>query len=361
MTPLRLAGLRDLYDLPIDEIIDARAPSEYAEDHLPGAVNLPVLDDEERAEVGTVYVQDSKFRARKLGAAYVARNAARHIEGHFAGKDGGYRPLVYCWRGGQRSGALATILDQIGWRVAVLEGGYRSFRRLVAAQLYDRPLSAQVVLLDGDTGSGKTALLGRLQALGAQVIDLEGMARHRGSVFGAVAEAQPSQKAFETELAMGLSRLDAAKPLILEAESSKLGQLSLPPALWKAMQAAPRMVIEAPAAARARFLAEAYGELLAAPAELNLMLERLRVLHGAAQVAEWRALAAEGEGEALAASLIAHHYDPRYARQRQRLRDTREAAVPLVAFPLADLSPAALDAAAPVLLTAIKAVAEASA
>lgn len=351
MTPLRLADLSDLKQLPIDEIIDARSPSEFAEDCLPGAVNLPVLDDAERAEVGTVYVQDSKFRARKLGAAYVARNAARHIEGHFAGKDGGYRPLVYCWRGGQRSGSLATILDQIGWRVSVLEGGYRGFRRLVAARLYDQPLHARLVLLDGDTGSGKTALLTRLQALGAQVMDLEGLARHRGSVFGAVEVAQPSQKAFETMVAMALSRVDPLKPLILEAESSKLGQLSLPPALWKAMQAAPRLVIQAPEAARARFLAEEYGALLTAPASLDGMLERLRTLHGAAQVAEWRALAAAGEGEALAASLIARHYDPRYAKQRERLREKRA-----TAFPLADLSSTALDAAAPRLLAEIEAL-----
>ena len=352
MTPLRLADLRELDAMPIDEIIDARSPSEFAEDRLPGAVNLPVLDDAERAEVGTVYVQESKFKARKLGAAYVARNAARHIETHFDGKGGGYRPLVYCWRGGQRSGALATILDQIGWRVSVLEGGYRGFRRLVAARLYDQPLQAQVVLLDGDTGSGKTALLGRLGALGAQVIDLEELARHRGSVFGAASRAQPSQKAFETGVAMALSRIDPAKPLIVEAESSKLGRLSLPPTLWKAMQAAPRVRIEAPAAARARFLADAYGGLLTAPAELDAMLCRLRALHGAAQVSEWRALAAAGEGEALAASLIARHYDPRYAKQRERLRELRA-----TAFPLPDLSPTALDAAARRLLVEIGALA----
>src|SRR5579872_889772 len=167
-----------------DAIIDVRSPAEFAEDHVPGAISLPVLDDAERAEVGTIYVQDSRFRARRVGAALVARNVARHLETALADKDGAFRPLVYCWRGGQRSGAMATILSQVGWRTAVLAGGYRTYRRHVKARLYDETPPLKLVLLEGRTGTGKTAVLSRLAARGVQTLDLEGLAEHRGSVFG---------------------------------------------------------------------------------------------------------------------------------------------------------------------------------
>ncbi|MDX5403175.1 MAG: tRNA 2-selenouridine(34) synthase MnmH, partial [Rhodobacterales bacterium] len=181
---LKLTSLAALAALPFDEIIDVRAPSEYAEDHIPGAINLPVLSDDERAIVGTIYVQQDRFLARKTGAALVARNAAAHLEGPLADKDGGWRPLIYCWRGGQRSGSFASILAQVGWRVDLIEGGYKSYRRLVVGALYDDPLPHRLILLDGGTGTAKTRLLARLAEAGAQVIDLEAMAAHRGSLLG---------------------------------------------------------------------------------------------------------------------------------------------------------------------------------
>ena len=140
--PVTLHSLCDLGALPFDQVIDVRSPAEYAEDHLPGAISLPVLSDAERARVGTIYVQEDRFLARKIGAALVARNAAAHIEGPLADRDGGWRPLVYCWRGGQRSGAFTGILQQIGWRAETIAGGYRSYRRLVVAALYDSPFPA---------------------------------------------------------------------------------------------------------------------------------------------------------------------------------------------------------------------------
>ena len=170
-----------------DMVIDVRSPGEFAQDHLPGAVNLPVLTDAERAEVGTMYVQDSRFKARRLGAAYVARNVARHLEGAVSDRDGGFAPLIYCWRGGMRSNAMATIFDQVGWRTTVLSGGYRTYRRYVTRRLYDEALALRFVLLDGHTGSAKTELLGQLAAMGLQTLDLEGLAQHRGSLFGALA------------------------------------------------------------------------------------------------------------------------------------------------------------------------------
>jgi tRNA 2-selenouridine synthase len=319
---ITLTSLSDLARMGFDTIIDVRSPSEWAEDHVPGAINLPVLDDDERARVGTIYKQVSPFSARKIGGALVARNAARHIEGPLAGMSGGWRPLVYCWRGGQRSGSFALILGQIGWRVETLAGGYKSYRSLVVQAVHDRPVPSRVVLLDGNTGSAKTELLALLAARGVQVIDLEGMANHRGSLFGHRAGGQPSQKAFEGRLAAALAALDPARPVVIEAESSKVGDLSLPPPLWKAMRAAPRLHVLAPRAARAAYLTRAYADLTADPAELTRVIDLLRPLHAAEVIHRWQGLAAEGAFETLADDLMARHYDPRYDKQRERTGGT---------------------------------------
>lgn len=314
---LKLTSLTDLAALGFDDIIDVRSPSEFAEDHVPGAINLPVLSDAERAEVGTVYVQEDRFKARKIGAAYVARNAARYLETRLSDRPGGWRPLVYCWRGGQRSGSFASILSQIGWRVELLDGGYKSYRALVVAMLYDGALRAPVVLLDGHTGTAKTELLGRLAQRGHQVIDLEGLANHRGSLFG-YQGAQPSQKAFESRLAMALAGMDPVRPILLEAESNKVGDLLIPPALWKAMQAAPRLRITAPVSQRAAYLARSYADIAADGPLLQATLDALVPYHGRDVVAGWQALAASGQIKALAQSLMETHYDPRYAKSAER-------------------------------------------
>lgn len=321
----RLTGFGALADAAFDTIIDVRAPSEFAEDHLPGAISLPVLSDAERAEVGTVYVQDNPFKARKIGAALVAKNAARHLEGPLAEKAGGWRPLVYCWRGGQRSGSFASILSQIGWRVEVLEGGYRSYRRMVADSLYSTVFPAPVVLLDGNTGTAKTELLARLPALGVQTLDLEGMAQHRGSALGGQG-AQPSQKAFESALALAIAELDPDRPVLVEAESSRIGRINLPPELFKAMRAAPRITVEAPVDARSAYLCRAYADLVADTGALTDRLQHLVHLQGHERVAGWVQLAEAGAHQALAVELIRHHYDPRYAKLRDA-RDAREVTV----------------------------------
>ncbi len=312
-----LTELKAIDTLPFDTVIDVRAPAEFAEDHLPGAINLPVLSDEERARVGKIYVQDSPFTARKIGAALVARNAAAHIETQLADRDGAWHPLVYCWRGGQRSGSFASILQQIGWRAQTLSGGYQAYRRLVVSTLYDTPFPARAVLLDGNTGTAKTALLTRLRDLGVQVIDLEGLANHRGSALGGQG-GQPSQKAFESRLAADFAGLDPAAPVVLEAESSRIGRLNLPPMLWKAMQAAPRIEVLAPLSARTEYLLQAYNDVTSDTAGLCDRLERLVPLQGRARIDHWRGLAVTGEHAQLAAELIEHHYDPRYRKARSR-------------------------------------------
>ncbi|TCO74195.1 tRNA 2-selenouridine(34) synthase MnmH [Rhodovulum euryhalinum] len=349
--PVTLCNLTDLPDLEFDEIIDVRSPAEYAEDHIPGALSLPVLSNEERARVGTIYTRESPFKARKIGAALVARNAAHHIETALADRPKSWRPLVYCWRGGQRSGSFALILRQIGWRADTVEGGWRSYRQLVQAALYDTPWPSPVVMLDGDTGTAKTEVLGLLAAAGVQVIDLEGLANHRGSLFGAMEGGQPAQKGFETALAMARAALDPARPVVVEAESSKIGRIGLPPALWEAMKAAPRLELSAPLDARAAYLARRYRDLTEDPARLVATIEALAPQHPRERIEAWRALAAAGAFEALAAGLMADHYDLRYARQRARFDDR-----PLRQVRLDRLDPDALAAALPGIVAEIAAL-----
>ncbi len=309
--PAALAGF--------DDIIDVRSPAEFAEDHIPGAISLPVLDNDERARVGTIYVQQSRFLARRIGAALVARNIARHLEDGLKDKPGSWAPLVYCWRGGQRSNAMATVLEQVGWRVSLLAGGYKTYRRRVNAALYDAEPDFQVVLLDGYTGVAKTEVLHRLAALGVQTLDLEGLAAHRGSLFGAVAgTAQPHQKGFESALLARLDRLDRSRPIVVEAESSKVGDLNLPPTLWKAMLAAPRFELAAAREARARYLTLAYQDIIADPGALMEALAKLPIHHGKARLCEWMAMAQSGDFIPLAAGLIEDHYDPAYERSLRR-------------------------------------------
>ncbi|MEL7213532.1 MAG: tRNA 2-selenouridine(34) synthase MnmH [Pseudomonadota bacterium] len=322
---VKLTSLSALATLGFDDIIDVRAPSEFAEDHVPGAINLPVLSDAERAEVGTIYVQQDRFLARKIGAAMVSRNAAAHLEGPLADRDGGWRPLVYCWRGGQRSGSFASILSQIGWRVELVEGGYKSYRKLVVQALYEEPVELDIVLLDGGTGSAKTAILHELAAQGAQVIDLEGLAAHRGSLLGGFADGQPSQKMFESRLAAALTKIDAGQPVYLEAESNKIGDILIPPSLWAAMLEARVVRIKAPLAERAAFTLRNYPDLVRDPEELRARIAPLQAFHGAKQMVEWSQMIAEGAYEALSSSLIEVHYDPRYRKSAQRrARQTEE-------------------------------------
>lgn len=330
-----------------DAVIDVRSPGEFAQDHLPGAINLPVLDDAQRAVVGTEYVRGSKFRARRMGAALVARNIAGHLEGALADRDGSFRPLVHCWRGGQRSGAMAAVMDQVGWTVTVLDGGYMTWRRAVTAGLYDTPLAHRLVLLDGPTGSGKTEVLNRLAERGVQTLDLEGLANHRGSLFGAMPGGQPSQKLFESRLFEALERLDPSRPVVVEAESSKVGARSVPPQLWAAMQAAPRIGLTASVAARAAFSARTYAATAADAEALERAFSRMPRHVSKATVGEWRELAAAGEHQALAAALIETHYDPAYCRSRRTFE-------PAVVFDAGDLSADALDRAATAVASAVQ-------
>ncbi|MDD8023619.1 MAG: tRNA 2-selenouridine(34) synthase MnmH [Paracoccaceae bacterium] len=348
---MQLTDVAQVGALGFDTIIDVRSPSEFAEDHIPGAINLPVLNDAERAEVGTIYKQVSPFDARKIGAALVARNAAAHLQGALADKPGGWRPLVYCWRGGQRSGSFATILRQVGWRAELVEGGYKAWRRLVVDAVA-APVLPPVVVLDGNTGAAKTAILHAAAAQGAQVIDLEGLANHRGSIFGGMPGGQPAQKAFEGRLAQALAALDPTRVLLLEAESSKIGNLNLPKGIWAAICAAPRVQLDVAPPERAAYLARAYADVAADGAQLAALIGKLRPLYAGDVIAQWQAWAATGDLATLAQDLMIRHYDPRYEKHRARHagRETILAASSLAPAALPDLA-AQVVAAAEALIT----------
>jgi tRNA 2-selenouridine synthase len=302
-----------------DEVIDVRSPAEFAEDHVPRAASYPVLDNEERARIGTLYKQVSPFESKKLGAALVARNIARHLESSFVGRGKGWRPLVYCWRGGKRSGAMTHVLREIGWQAAQLDGGYKAYRREVVAQLAAQPRAFRYLVLCGATGSAKSRLLEALGRQGAQVLDLERLAAHRGSVLGNLPDApQPSQKAFETGVWDALRKLDPHRPVFVEAESKKIGQLQVPDVLLETMRVAECVRIEAPVAARVRFLIDEYRHFLADPAVLKAQLDCLLALHGREVIGRWQAAADRGEWEALVTDLLENHYDPAYRRSTHR-------------------------------------------
>ena len=296
-----------------DEVIDVRSPAEFALDHVSQAVNCPVLDDAERAHVGTLYKQVSPFDAKKAGAALVSKNIARHIEERFRGRGRSWRPLVYCWRGGQRSAAMAHVLREVGWDAATLEGGYRAYRREVMAQLEALPARLRFRVVCGATGSGKSRLLAALAAKGAQVLDLERLACHRGSLLGELpGEPQPSQKMFDSLVWSALKRLDPGRPVFAEAESKKIGQLQVPSALLERMREGECLRLEVPLPERVRFLIEEYRHFLEEPAALKERLQCLTGRYGRAVVGRWLARTDSGAWDELVVDLLATHYDPSY-------------------------------------------------
>lgn len=309
-----VANIKELASF--DVIIDVRTPAEFALDHLPGAINCPVLSNEERVIVGTLYKQESPFAARQRGAQFISRNIAFHLEKEFEGKPKEWQPLIYCWRGGMRSGAMVHILRQVGWSAAQLHGGYQAFRRHVVAELERVSPQFRYVVLCGKTGSGKTRLLEALDTMQAQVIDLEKLAEHRGSVLGAMpGQIQPSQKRFETLLWQKLHSFDPKKSVFVEAESRKIGSISLPSAFSDAMQTKGQLItVEVPLVARMKLLIECYQHFLTDASEIKKLLEYLLVLRGRETINRWQGLADKGEWAALVEELLQQHYDPSYLR-----------------------------------------------
>jgi tRNA 2-selenouridine synthase len=302
-----------------DEIIDVRSPSEFAEDHIPGSINCPVLDDQQRVEVGTLYKQVSPFEARKVGAAHVSENIADHLRSRFLDRPRSWRPLVVCWRGGQRSGSLTHVLRRIGWDAQQLEGGYKTYRRMVIDLLSELPRKLRFKVICGATGSGKSRILQAVGRLGEQVLDLEELACHKGSVLGVLPDRpQPSQKMFESDLLTALLALDPDRLVHVEAESRKIGSLQLPTALIETVRGGDCVHVCASFEARVDFLLRDYDYFLSAPEWLYTRLQPLQHLQSSETLLRWRGHINEGHWRELVGELLALHYDPLYTRSQQQ-------------------------------------------
>ncbi|WP_367065860.1 tRNA 2-selenouridine(34) synthase MnmH [Oryzisolibacter sp. LB2S] len=327
-----------------DAIIDARSPAEFAEDRIPGAINCPVLDDAERATVGTIYVQQGAFEARRVGGAMVAANLARHLREQFADKPQGWRPLIYCWRGGMRSGSMVQWLRLVGWDAQQLAGGYKAFRRHVMDQIAALVPRLDLRVLVGATGSAKTRVLHALASQGAQVLDLEHCARHKGSLLGQLpGVAQPSQKHFETQIATALEAMDLTRSVYVEGESARIGRLSVPVPLVQHLRAAACIEIEATPEERLAYLLRDYAYLGDDPEALASRLGALTELHGKEVVQRWQGWARTRELAPLFEELMRLHYDPHYGRSQARnfarWNERQRVGAP-------DLSPAGIEALA---------------
>ena len=307
--------LRLIKDVIFDSIIDVRSPSEFLDDHIPHAINLPVLNDVQRASVGIIYKNINPFQAKRAGAALVAQNIAKHLQTELVGKDRKWRPLIYCWRGGQRSGAMAKIFSDIGWHSTVIAGGYKAYRKTVLDGLDFLPPQFKLIILSGPTGTAKTHILRSAASKGVQVLDLEGLANHRGSLLGREpGSPQPAQRLFESRLNDCLQAFDPAKPVFVEAESNKIGQIHIPSALWASMRQARRISINAPFEARVAFLQRDYRHIIEKKDHLMQLLSGLRQRYSAEIYNKWHETISAENWNGFVEAILKTHYDPSYAR-----------------------------------------------
>ena len=338
-----IASVEQIEDYCVfDEIIDVRTPAEFFDDHIPASINCPVLDNDQRVEVGTLYKQSSPFAAKRVGAAYVSANIAHHLRETFRDRPKTWRPLIVCWRGGQRSGAMTYVFRRIGWDAQQLKGGYKSYRKQVVEALAELPRRLSFNVVCGATGSGKSRLLQALARRGEQILDLEELACHKGSVLGVLPDLrQPSQKMFETRLLATLQRLNPERPVYVEAESRKIGTIQIPNALLETMRTGSCINIEAPLEARVDFLLGDYDYFLRSPDWLNSLLDELRKLQSRETIARWQAYANCAQWRTLVYELLQQHYDPLYHRSQNRNFTGFGASRNVIAN---DLTPAGIDA-----------------
>ncbi len=306
-------------EIKADMIIDVRSPAEFEIDHIPGAKNMPVLYNDERADIGTMFKQVSAFHARRYGGAIVARNISKHILDYLQNVSADFKPLIYCWRGGQRSNSFARICSDIGWQTYVLDGGYKAYRKEVLTNLETKTPTIKLILISGPTGTGKTRLLHEIQKNGGQILDLEALANHRGSLLGLrPGEKQPNQKLFESLLLQSIKKIKRNDPVFVEAESSKIGEIQIPKHLFSLMKSAPVIEINMPLNKRAQFLIKEYEYLQSSNQALFKLFDAMYYRHGKEKTNEWRELASNKNWHELAIELISSHYDPAYKSSSMR-------------------------------------------
>src|SRR6056300_1025339 len=297
-----------------DTIIDVRSPLEYEEDHIIGSINCPVLNDQERIIVGTIYKKESTFKAKIIGSSLTARNIAKHIEEKFINQKGSWQPLIYCWRGGQRSKAFSLILSEVGWRTFQLEGGYKKYRNEVISFLNKVGSKLKIILISGKTGSAKTKILQNIKLQGGQILDLENLANHKGSLLGKIPNLkQPSQKLFESKLYHQIKQLDLKRNVYIEAESSKIGNIHIPKTLWAKMIVSPRIEIKADIELRSSFLLNDYKYMCENPELIKPIIYGLKNRLSKKLINDWMELITKKLWLDLTKSFLENHYDPSYS------------------------------------------------
>ncbi|MCH8569249.1 MAG: tRNA 2-selenouridine(34) synthase MnmH [Balneolales bacterium] len=294
-------------DLPV---FDVRTPGEFGKGHIPGAMNLPLFSDEERVVIGTMYKQQGRDAAVKEGLKFVGPKLHAFVDA--VGETRSRAVGLYCWRGGMRSGSMAWLLQTAGFRVELLKGGYKSYRKLIKSVF--EPL--KIILVSGNTGSGKTELLHALRNQGAQVLDLEELAHHKGSAFGAIGEsAQPTTEQFQNEVIAKVLALDTSRPVYVEDESITIGQVVLPDELFGAMGASPWIELQVPKADRVKRLVSYYGN--ADPRVLAEGIGRVKKKLGGIETREALDALSTGELDEVA-SILLTYYDRMYQKGIKR-------------------------------------------
>ena len=295
------------------EIIDVRSPSEFNNDHIPGSINIPILNDQQRHDVGKTYKEVNPFKAKIMGASIISKNISKFLDNEFFSRKGSWQALIYCWRGGQRSRSLALVLNEIGWRISILKGGYKNYRKLVLDELNDLS-KYQFKILQGQTGSAKTKILNCLNNMNAQVIDLENLACHRGSLLGSeINKKQHSQRYFESLLHNAIDKFDCTKPIFIESESSKIGKLHLPKKLWTKLNESDRLLLNVPIDERIKFLLKEYKHLTKDCKLIQPFISGMKGKIANEKLSNWRILIQRKEWENFVKEILENHYDPKYS------------------------------------------------
>lgn len=313
---MQIIAIEQALKLPCSILIDTRSPAEYEQGHIPGAFNVPLLENDERAIVGSLYKQIGQESAKRKGLEIVSGKLTEMVE-RIAGlmkEDPAASLIVYCWRGGMRSKSLLTILDLMGISGSQLQGGYKAYRRHVQDALANFSLQPQLFVLCGSTGAGKTTLLKHLSENGYPVIDLEGLANHRGSAFGHVGLGNPATaQNFDAELLQLLTDINAEPLLFIECESKRVGNVYLPEPLYAAMQSARRILVQVRRSTRARRLIEEYTDSFNNNnPEIATSISSLEKKLGKKQIAQLLADYAAGNLLSVTETLLESYYDPLY-------------------------------------------------